>query len=196
MEVTLDLGTSVLAYAGIAIGSKVATINITGGVAPYTLSIGTGHTKYEIKEENGINYVVTKVAMDIWSMQQFDIICTDSKGTRDYSSKEYPRFGTTINSKFKNENTIYKIVKDYNLLNGVLIIPPGCSLDFQGGKLANVRLELNNTKIMQTGCNIEDYINGTIIGTFKEGQTLYDPSLKKMKLWNGDNWVNLDGTIL
>ena len=31
---------------------------------------------------------------------------------------------------------------------------------------------------------------------FVEGQVIYDPNLKKMKLFNGEAWVNLDGTEL
>lgn len=196
MEVTVNLGTNILNYAGVAAGAKVGIVNISGGTAPYTVTIGEGHTKFDIVEENGIRYVKTKTTMDIWSMHQFDIICTDSQNTVDYSPKYYPRFGTRINAMFANANTIYKIIKDYDLLNGVLSIPDGCVLDFQGGKLTNVRLELNNTKIIPNGCNIDDYVSGTISGNYKGGQMLYDSSLKKMKLWNGANWVNLDGTAL
>ena len=35
-----------------------------------------------------------------------------------------------------------------------------------------------------------------IQGNYAEGQILYDSSLKKQKLWNGSEWVNLDGTSL
>lgn len=31
---------------------------------------------------------------------------------------------------------------------------------------------------------------------FVEGQVIYDPDIKKMKLFNGEAWVNLDGTKL
>lgn len=31
---------------------------------------------------------------------------------------------------------------------------------------------------------------------FVEGQVIYDPDIKKMKLFNGEAWVNLDGTEL
>ena len=36
----------------------------------------------------------------------------------------------------------------------------------------------------------------TTTGTYMEGQIVYDSELKKMKLWNGTAWVNLDGTAL
>lgn len=38
-----------------------------------------------------------------------------------------------IQNKFKKTNTIYKITKDMDLEGSTLIIPVGCTLDFQGG---------------------------------------------------------------
>lgn len=35
-----------------------------------------------------------------------------------------------------------------------------------------------------------------VSGGYKEGQILYDSVLKKMILFNGTDWVNLDGTAL
>lgn len=98
--------------------------------------------------------------------------------------------------KFSKSNVIYKITKDIDLELGTLTIPSGCTLDFQGGSISNGTITLDNTKILPQGCNITDYITATISGTYKEGQMLYDGSLKKMKLWNGTEWVNVDGTTL
>lgn len=101
-----------------------------------------------------------------------------------------------IQDKFNKPNVIYKITKDISLEGGTLTIPEGCTLDFQGGTIVNGTIIFNNTKILPIGGNIKDYITATIEGTYKEGQVLYDPSLKKMKLWSGTAWVNLDGTAL
>ena len=102
----------------------------------------------------------------------------------------------TIQDRFNNSNIIYKITMDIDLESGTLTIPSGCTLDFQGGSISNGTIILDNTKILPQGCNITNYITATISGTYKEGQMLYDSSLKKMKLWNGTSWVNLDGTPL
>ena len=52
-----------------------------------------------------------------------------------------------IQNKFKKANVIYKITKDYDLEGGTLIIPVGCTLDFQGGSFKNGTIVGNDTKI-------------------------------------------------
>ena len=52
-----------------------------------------------------------------------------------------------IQNKFKKTNTIYKITKDMNLEGSTLIIPVGCTLDFQGGSFKNGTIEGNGTAI-------------------------------------------------
>lgn len=102
----------------------------------------------------------------------------------------------TIQNQFNKPYAIYKITKDIDLEGTTLTIPARCTLDFQGGKIANGTVQLNNTKILPMGCNINDYITATISGIYKEGQFLYDSTLKKVKLYNGTSWVNMDGTPL
>ena len=57
---------------------------------------------------------------------------------------------------------------------------------------------LTNTRLLPQGLNLREYIleRVSITGTYKEGQIIYDSTIKKMKLWNGTAWVNLDGTAL
>lgn len=97
---------------------------------------------------------------------------------------------------FRSNDKIYKIVGVVDLGGTVENVGENCVLDFQGGTIINGTITLNNTKILPLGCNIQDYITATIEGTYKEGQILYDSTLKKMKLWNGTEWTNLDGTPL
>lgn len=52
-----------------------------------------------------------------------------------------------IQNKFKKTNTIYKITKDMDLEGSTLIIPVGCTLDFQGGSFKNGSIEGNGTAI-------------------------------------------------
>ena len=101
-----------------------------------------------------------------------------------------------IQDKFSKQGIIYKITTSIDLELSTLTLPNTCTLDYQGGKITNGEVVLDNTKILPQGCNITDYITATISGTYKEGQMLYDSSLKKMKLWNGSEWTNLDGTPL
>lgn len=95
-----------------------------------------------------------------------------------------------------NSNTRYIIQYDYDLNEEEITIPEGCVLEFEDGSISNGTITLDNIKILPQGCNIANYITATISGTYKEGQILYDSSLKKMKLWNGSTWVNIDGTTL
>ncbi len=101
-----------------------------------------------------------------------------------------------IQSRFNKANTIYKITKDIDLEGETLTIPANCTLDFQGGNITNGAVQLSNTKILPMGSNIKDYITASVSGTYKEGQFLYDSTLKKMKLYDGTTWVNMDGTAL
>lgn len=55
-----------------------------------------------------------------------------------------------IQSKFKKTNTIYKITKDMDLEGSTLIIPVGCTLDFQGGSFKNGTIEGNGTRIINS----------------------------------------------
>lgn len=57
-----------------------------------------------------------------------------------------------IQNKFKKANVIYKITKDYDLDGSTLIIPVGCTLDFQGGSFKNGTIE---GKILNSSINIK-----------------------------------------
>lgn len=61
-----------------------------------------------------------------------------------------------IQNKFKKTNTIYKITKDMDLEGSTLIIPVGCTLDFQGGSFKNGTINFNN-------CNIDNIGNSIIL---------------------------------
>lgn len=181
--------------ASFAAGATVATAVASGGTAPYVYSLATGGDKFAINSSTGV--VTTIAAMDINNIASFSVTATDSTtGTAltGTSSVTYPPIQSAIQNKFNKPNTIYKVTKDITLSGGTLTIPAGCTLDFQGGSIINGTLILNNTLIIQQ--DIENHITATINGTYKEGQVLYDSVLKKMKLWNGTAWVNMDGTAL
>lgn len=99
-------------------------------------------------------------------------------------------------SQISTPNIIYKIVSDIDLGGETLTIPSGCTLDFQGGSIRNGNLILNATRILPYSLKLDDYITAEISGTYKEGQVIYDSSLKIMKLWNGERWCKLDGSNL
>lgn len=96
-------------------------------------------------------------------------------------------------------NKVYKIVGDLDLNGTQVIIPEGCVVDFsRGGTISNGTFSLTNTLLLPLGLRVRDYIleGVSITGNYREGQIVYDSALKKQKLWNGTDWVNLDGTAL
>lgn len=100
---------------------------------------------------------------------------------------------------FLRENKTYKVVGDLDLNGTQVIVPEGCTIDFsRGGTISNGTFSLTNTRLLPQGLNLREYIleGVSITGTYKEGQIVYDSAIKKMKLWNGSAWVNMDGTSL
>lgn len=91
------------------------------------------------------------------------------------------------------ENTIYIIQYDFDLDGAEITVPAGCTLQFEGGSLANGTIVMNGTKIIPNGCNISDYIAATVAGTYKKGQCMYDGTLGKPKWYNGTAWVDATG---
>lgn len=139
-----------------------------------------------------------------------------------FSKVKYIKQTNTIdvlNIMFSYSNVIYKVCADIDLGGGELTIATGSTLDFQGGSFSNGTIVGQNTKVLVVGNPFNDTItvsgniydiNGINIlaltkGTteqrptntiISEGFEYYDSTLKKMILWNGTSWVNLDGTAL
>lgn len=91
------------------------------------------------------------------------------------------------------EDTIYKIVRNIDLEGEEFRIPSNCVLDFQGGKIINGTIDLNQAKIIPNGCIITDYITATIKGGYATGQCLYDTTINKPKWYSGRKWVDATG---
>lgn len=108
------------------------------------------------------------------------------------------RKNKTFAEQVTKENTIYEIRYDYDLDGGEVTIPANCVLKFNGGCISNGTFSLTNTLLLPLGLSVRDYIleGVSITGNYREGQIVYDSALKKQKLWNGTDWVNLDGTAL
>ena len=108
------------------------------------------------------------------------------------------RKNKTFAEQVTKGNTIYEIRYDYDLDGGEVTIPANCTLKFNGGGISNGTFSLTNTLLLPLGLSVRDYIleGVSITGNYREGQIVYDSALKKQKLWNGTEWVNLDGTAL
>lgn len=163
--------------ASFAAGATVATAVASGGTTPYVYSLATGGDKFAINSSTGV--VTTIAAMDITNIASFSVTAIDSTtgtaltGTSDVT---YPPIQAAIRSKFDRTNVIYKITKDIDLGHGVLTIPEGCTLDFQGGSFTNGTIVGNNTNIEAAlTCIFRNIIlNNTWLVEFGHPEWFYD----------------------
>lgn len=140
-------------------GAKVADIVVSGGTSPYSYSLASGGDYFQISGTE----VQVKDNMDIDNIQSFSVTATDStSGTAltVTSEETYPNLAAEIQSRFNSAGKIYKITQDIDLGNGILTIPSGCTLDFQGGSIINGIIVGNNTKIK---AGLEKIFNTNII---------------------------------
>lgn len=80
--------------------------------------------------------------------------------------------------------------------SGSLSLPEGMTIELKAdGGFSIGSVVLNNTRVLPFGLDLSKYFDN-YSGTFAEGQVVYDESLKKLKLWNGTAWTNVDGTAL
>lgn len=131
--------------ASFAAGATVANAVASGGTAPYVYSLATGGDKFAINSSTGA--VTTIANMDASNIASFSVTATDSTtGTplTITSDITYPPIQAAIQNKFSRSNVIYKVTKVYDLRNGVLIIPSGCTLLFDGGMFCNGTLKFDD----------------------------------------------------
>lgn len=150
-------------------GDTVATAIASGGTAPYVYSLARGEDKFAIDSSTGIITVI--VAMNINNIDFFNVIATDSTNKTITSSTTYPPIQAELQSRFDKSNVIYEIANDFTLSGGVLIIPEGSTLDFQGGSIVNGTIVLNNTVIMG---NTSNAINTCIVSGSIKGEVILD----------------------
>lgn len=91
-----------------------------------------------------------------------------------------------IQDKFTEKNYIYKITSVINLNGGTLDIPQDCILDFQGGKIINGTINLNNTLILPLGIQKSQVIDCSTTGSFRDGQIFYNPNLNSLLLYQNN----------
>ena len=147
--------------ASFAAGATVATAVASGGTTPYVYSLATGGDKFAINSSTGV--ITTIAAMDITNIASFSVTATDSTtgtpltGTSDVI---YPPIQAATQNKFNKTNVIYKITKDIDLGHGILTIPAGCTLDFQGGSFSNGTIVGSDTGIIS---NISEIFKDILI---------------------------------
>lgn len=104
------------------------------------------------------------------------------------SPKNSKRINILEDSVIKDPNTIYEIKYDFDLNGGTITLPENCVLLFNGGKISNGKLNLNNTLVYPLGIVKEDVLECTIVGNFKEGQIFFDKEQGQLSIWDGTSW--------
>ena len=111
-------------------------------------------------------------------------------------SKSSKRINILEGSVFKDPNTIYEIKYDFDLNNSTVTLPENCILLFNGGRISNGKLNLNNTLVYPLGVTREDVLDCFIGGSFKEGQILFHREYRQLSTWNGLYWVGYPEVIM
>ena len=99
-------------------------------------------------------------------------------------------------NKLKRSNVIYKITQDLDLEGKTWIVPVGCVLDFQGGRIINGTVNLNSALILPMGIDVNKYIYADIVGNYYKGQIVYDNNSNSLKLFDGSYWRNIIGEYI
>ena len=161
MALSIKINITDLRLSSIPINTKVADIVASGGTEPYTYSLASGDELFQI---NGTT-VVTKAVVTLDNIIPFSVTVTDSTSASATSDSYYPSMQAAIQYRFSQANYVYKITKDIDLGHGILTLPAGCTLDFQGGTFLNGTLGGNQTSIKATNSKIFNSISLT--GTWK-----------------------------
>lgn len=147
-----------------AAGTKVADIVVSGGTSPYSYSLASGGDYFQI-EETEVRVIAD---MNIDNIQSFSVFAEDStsgESVSGVSEEVYPNLTAEIQSRFKSANRIYKITQDIDLGHGILTIPSGCTLDFQGGSFSNgviygkINIISGNRKIFDNITIVDGLVN-------------------------------------
>lgn len=169
------------AASSFAAGSIVATAVASGGTSPYIYGLATGSDVFSINSSTGAISVIED--MDILNIQPFSVTVTDNTSISLTSEEIYPNIFAKIQIRFNKPNMIYKITKDIDLEGGILTIPYGCTLDFQGGSLKNGTINgdtrlfdtthsiFNHIKFGETSNLICDYVRPEWFGAKGDGVT-------------------------
>lgn len=97
------------------------------------------------------------------------------------------------NQQFAYTDTIYEVRYDIDLQGGTLETPDNCVLKFEGGKIKNGTVVLNNTLVLPNGCILSNHITANVRGTHAKGQYLFDEILGLPKYYDGDKWIDATG---
>lgn len=152
---------------------------------------------------------IPKVPLDTYNPTTLGALDIFSKGNAKYYSDG--NFIRNINGTLSNKEVIvseyihantftkpvvYRLVGDINLGQNAVEVAQGASIIIEPNvKISNGNLTLNDNVIYPMGINLTEIMEANLYGNFGKGQLIYDPDLGEIKMWDGTNWINSDGTL-
>jgi hypothetical protein len=102
-----------------------------------------------------------------------------------------------MQSDFDQTNTIYVVRYKFTLNGNIINLPDNCVIQFEGGNISNGTLNLNGALVEPINQDMSEYFAEDLTVTgFKAGQTFYDKEIEALKTWDGEDWTNVDGTLI
>ena len=115
-------------------------------------------------------------------------------GTEACSIDDEDRLNNVLTQEMMNqENTVYIVQYDFDLDGGVISIPEGCTLLFQGGSINNGTIYLQDTAIMGV-FEKADMGSVNLFGSSKIGQLMTfrdDNDVPELRWWSGSEWITI-----
>lgn len=109
----------------------------------------------------------------------------------------YNNTNLLVQADFDSENTIYELRYAFDLAGLNITLPSNCILKFDGGTISNGVLNLNGALVEPINQDMSEYFAEDLTVTgFKAGQTFYDKEIEALKTWDGEDWTNVDGTLI
>lgn len=122
---------------------------------------------------------------------------TNGKGYKILRRRLYHGKYLLMPEDFSSSNTIYEIRYNFTLNGNIVNLPDNCILRFDGGKIENGTLNLNGASVEPADQDMSEYFAEDLTATgFKAGQTFYDKEIEALKTWDGEDWTNVDGTLV
>lgn len=128
---------------------------------------------------------------------------------RQYDPSQYSGMGrkilrkTVVNNKniltqadFDSSDTIYVIQYEFDLQDATITIPANSTLSFEGGRLINGNVVLNETQLLPQGLNLTECIERGVKGTFKDGQLYYDADKDSLIALTSNKIIDLTTPIV
>lgn len=129
--------------------------------------------------------------------REYTATTDNGKGYKILRRRLYHGHYLLMQSDFDQTNTIYVVRYKFTLNGNIINLPDNCVIQFEGGNISNGTLNLNGALVEPINQDMSEYFAEDLTVTgFKAGQTFYDKEIEALKTWDGEDWTNVDGTLI